>query len=249
MTVNIQTFPEAWYDLIVSNKFVLRSINQSAGRPWGGAGTAVSNRPHTQLWTEQITFGPLRDPILQDIDALIARAKGRSGLIRMSNVMRLLPWHDRDLIENNGYTTSTFSDGATFSDGSKFINGLLPPEIQVEESAVRGAGYLVLSGFPASMANVLRRGDLLQIKPGGVAGTVPHLYKATFGGDADSSGRIGIEIEPRLRQGVNASDTVSLRFPDTLFRFVDDNQGDIDGSPGKFGNLGFSLVEALDMVP
>lgn len=255
MTLNVQTFPPEWYQFIVTQKYPLRSINQAAGRPWGGTGTAISSRPHTQSWTTDVSFAPLADhmapelgPVLQDVGAFIKRARGRSGLIRMSWALRTLPWHDRDLLARHAYTSAAFSDGSTFTDGGIFINGMLPPEVQIEEAAVRGANYLVLSGFPPNTANVLRRDDFLEIKPGGVPADFPHLYAAAFGGDSDSEGRIGIEIEPRLRQGVNAGDTVSLRFASTVFHLADDNQGDIEAS-GVTASVGFSLVEALDMVP
>ena len=252
MTLNIQTFPAEWYQFVVGQKFNSRSVNQAAGRPWGGAGAAISSRPHTQLWVNEVTMAPLADhmapeigPVLQDVGAFIQRAKGRAGLIRMSWGTRLMPWHDRALVASR----VGFSDGSSFSDGSLFINGMLPPAVHVEESANRGRDYLVLGGFPASTPNVLRRGDLLEIKPGGVAAPFPHLYAAMFGGDSDSQGRIGIEINIPLRQGVNANDTMSLRNASTLFRLTGDEQGDVEGTGGGMGNVGFSLIEALDLVP
>lgn len=252
MTLNSQTFPVEWYQFIVGQKFNPRSNNQAAGRPWGGAGSAISNRPHTQMWINEVSMAPLADhmapelgPVLQDVGAFIQRAKGRSGLIRMSWGTRLMPWHDRALVASR----VGFSDGSTFSDGSLFINGMLPPNVHVEESGLRGANYLVLGGFPANTPNVLRRGDLLEIKPGGVAAPFPHLYSAMFGGDSDSQGRIGIEINIPLRQGVNANDTGSLRYASTLFHLADDTQGDVEGTGGEMGNIGFSLIEALDLIP
>lgn len=256
MTLNVQTWPTEWYQYVVSNAFVLRSMNQRAGRPWGGAGAAVSARPHTQIWTERVTLAPMRDPLLQDIDAFIADAKGSSGLIRMSNTLRLAPWADRKLAGGewppgalSNATTSRFSDGSGFDDGSGFANGFGPSAVQIYQAAARGANYIVLSGFPASTANVLRRGDLVEVKPGGVAAEFPHLYKAMLGGNSDASGRVGIRIESPLRASVNAGDTASLRYASTLFRFSDDNQGDVEGSDGGQGAIGFSLIEALDLVP
>jgi hypothetical protein len=99
------------------------------------------------------------------------------------------------------------------------------------------------------VSSALRAGDLLQIKPNGIPGTVPHLYKVMVGGDTNSSGEIGVQIEPGLRQGVAAGDVVSLRNPSTLFRLVDDGQGDIQVGGAGMGSTGLSFVEALDLVP
>lgn len=256
MTLTIQTFPVEMYQKIVTQSFPLRSMNQSATRPWGGAGPAISSRPQTQAFVSSVTMAPMRDPELQDLDALITRARGRSGAIRISHALRLAPWYDRNLAggewpptSRSTAITSEFSDGSSYSDGSGFLNGFLPPNVQVYQDAARGANYIVLSGFPASTVNVLRRGDLLEIKPGGISAPFPHLYKAMYGGNSDASGRIGIEIEPRLRVALDAGDTVSLRYPSGLFRLADDNQGESEASDGGIGTIGFSLVEALDLVP
>ncbi len=171
--------------------------------------------------------------------------RGRSGVVRVGNGLRLAPWHDRGLTP----TVSAWSDGSTFADGSGFANGYLPPEVYLVNAAAKGARYIVLGGLPASIASCLRRGDLLQIKPNGVPGTVPHLYQAMYGGDTDSSGRIGLAIEPGLRQGVNAGDVVGLRYASTLFRMADDSQFDTDGTGAQMGTVGGSLVEALDLIP
>lgn len=248
----IYDFPSEWYPFIASQSFKLQSLNQVANRPWSGAGQAVSSRPHTQLFTNTIAFAPLADhmapelgPVLQDVDAFFTRLRGRSGLVRMPHITRLRTWHDRNLIA----TKSRFSDGSTFSDGTEFVDGELPPEVQVYSGALKGADYIVLSGFPASLENALRRGDYLEIKPNGVRASFPHLYKAMFGGNTDASGRIGIQIEPRLRQGVNAGDTVSLRAASTIFRMTDDSQFDFQDSGAGQANGGGSLIEALDLVP
>lgn len=248
MTVTVYDFPREWYDnaagAIVTQKFNLRSINQVASRPWSGAGNAI-NGPHTQLWLTDVTFSSMRDPLLQDVDAFFSQLRGRAGVVRMSNALRLAPWYDRNIASS----VATWSDGSRFTDGSGFANGHLPPEVFVYAAAARGTRYLTLGGFPVSTANVLRRGDLLQVKPNGIAGSVPMLFKAMFGGDSDSSGRVGVAIEPGLRIGVAAGDQVSLRYPSTLFRLTDDSQFDFEGTGGGIGAGGGSLVEALDLVP
>lgn len=238
-------FPREWYNrIITSQKFVLRSISQSANTSWNGTAGKPSG-PHTQIWTAEVSLMQMQDPLLQDVDALITKLRGRANVLRFSNSLRWAPWYDRNLVA----TTATFTDSSTFTDGTGFASGYLPPEVYLVNAAERGARYLTLGGLPVSTVNAFRNGDLLQVKPNGVPGTVPHLYKITTGGNTDASGHIGVTIEPKLRQGVAAGDVVSLRYPDTLFRLADDNQGDMDVSGGGFGTGGFSLIEALDLVP
>lgn len=250
MTVTVYDFPTEWYDLLVRQKFNLRSINQAAPTTWNGTSAAISG-PHTQLWISEMTFAPLADhmrpdlgPVLQDIGAFFARLRGRSGVLRMSHMKRLRPWFDRSLIA----ATSRFTDGSSFTDGSGFASGYLPPEVFLASAATAGARYIVLGGFPVSTSNVLRRGDLLQIKPNGIPGTVPHLYVPMFGGGSNSAGQVGVAIEPGLRQGVAAGDVVELRNAASLFRLADDSQFDIEDS-GAESTCGGSLVEALDLIP
>lgn len=242
--MTVLEFPRDFYDKVIGQKFTLRSMSQAAALPWSGAGASISG-PHTQLWLSEVTMAPMRDPDLQDMDALLTSLKGRSNVLRMSNALRLAPWYDRNITP----TVSTWSDGSLFTEGTGFANGYLPPDVYVHSAAVRGANYIVLGGFPASTSAVIRRGDLLQIKPNGIAGTVPHLYKAAHSNSSDASGLVGIEISPRLRAGIAAGDQVGLRYPSTLFRLIDDGQGDIEVADGGIGNFGFSLVEALDLVP
>lgn len=243
MTVSIYTFAPEWYEYIVKQKYPLRSMSQAANRPWGG-GQSISG-PHTQLFLCDVTFAPMRDPVLQDLDAFFTRARGRANVIRIAHAMRLAPWYDRNLTP----TRANWSDNSTFSDGSGFVSGYLPPEVYVETAAARGSNFIVLGGFPASISNVIRKGDPFEIKPNGVPAAFPHRYKAMFNCSSDASGRVGIEIEPKLRAGVAAGDTVGLRYASSVFRMTGDDQFEIDDEGAGIGNFGGSLVEALDLVP
>lgn len=240
-------FPRELYTrIITSQKYKLRSVNQSAGTNWNGTGGKPSG-PHTQFWTADVSLGQMEDPILQDVEAILTKLKGRANVLRFAYSNRWAPYRDRSRVAGR----VNFSDGTSFTDGTGFVNGLLPPEVFLVNAAAAGSRYLTLACGSSALGvpNAFRAGDLLQIKPGGIAGTVPHLYQATLGGDTDASGNIGLTIEPKLRQGVAAGDTVSLRYPDTLFRLADDNQGEIDVGGGGFGTCGFQLIEALDLVP
>jgi len=241
--MTVYDFPQAWYPLIVTLQYRVRSMSQVAARPWIG-GRSVSG-PHAQPWLADMTIVAERDPLRQDVDAFFTRLRGQSGLLRISDPTRLAPWYDRNI----NPTVQAWSDGALFTDGTGFASGFLPPDVYVDTAASRGANYIVLGGFPSSTASVIRRGDLMQVKPDGVAGTCPHLYAAMAGCDSDASGRAGIEISPRLRAGVAAGDQVSLRYAATIFRMTDDTQFEMNTDNGGAGNLGGSLVEALDLVP
>ncbi|MGJ5032361.1 hypothetical protein ACQR1I_36370 [Bradyrhizobium sp. HKCCYLS2038] len=244
MTANIYDFPVEWYSLLTTQKMPLRSLNQAAATTWNGAGQGIIG-PHTQLWTTDISFRPMYDPLQQDVDAWVSRLRGRANVARIGHALRQRPWYDRA----SKATSATFSDGTRFTDGSGFDSGLLPPEVYIAVAAAKGTRYLTLGGFPVSTANVMRAGDLLQIKPNGVPGAIPHLYKVMYGGSSNASGMIGLEIEPMLRTSIAVGDTVGLRNPTTLFRLVDDTQGDVETSGGGIGSLGLSFVEALDLVP
>jgi hypothetical protein len=239
-------FPIEWYDYIVGGKFRLRSASLFSNRPWAGGQNVT--KPHTKAWLTDITLRPARDPLLQDFKAFFSSLDGRSGILRLSDATRFMPWADRQLLLSQN-APSYFSDGSRFTDGSGFANGFLPPNVFVNSAAALGSNYLVLAGFPASTQNVLRNGDLLEIKPNGMPASFPHLYEVQTPSDSDSQGRVGIYLTWQLHADVAASDTVSLRFPSTLFRMTTDDQFEFEDSGSGIGSGGGSLFEALDLVP
>lgn len=242
MTAVVYEFPREWYAFSkVSYRPVSRS--QTAARPWIGGKSVYG--PHAQFWAGEFVMTQQEDPELQKIAAFFARLDGQAGLLRISDVSRLKPWHDRNLAAG----AEAFSDSTLFTDGTGFEDGHLPPDLYVVEAARRGDNFVVLGGLPASTAACFIGGDRFQIKPNGIAGSIPHLYEMMVGGASDADGRIGVEIRPRLRTDIAAGDQVSLRYPSTVFRLIDDNQGAMEITPGMVGNIGFSLIEALDLVP
>lgn len=241
MTATVYEFPQQWY-AFGQSRFRLQSRSQSAARPWIGGKSVYG--PHAQLWVCELSMTPQEDPERQEIAAFFSRLDGQAGIVRISDVSRLRPWYDRNLAA----TSERFSDNSIFTDGTAFEAGYLPPDVYVYAAADRGDNYIQLAGFPASVANAMRRGDIFQIKPNGIPGTVPHLYEAQFTSATDASGRVGLEIRPRLRAGVAAGDQVSLRYPSTVFRLVDDDQGAFTITPPVRGDMGFALIEALDLA-
>ncbi len=238
----VYEFPREWMTFSRS-VFRLVSRSQSAQRPWIG-GKSIRG-PHAQAWVCQVTMTQQEDPLRQKIAAFFSRLDGQAGLLRMTDVTQQEPWYDRNLAA----TTETYSDGTRFSDGTGYVSNHLPPNLYVVEAANRGDNFVVLGGLPASTADVFIRGDRFEHKPNGIADGVPRLYEMMVGGSSDSSGQIGVEIRPRLRTGIAAGDQISLRWPSSVFRLVDDDQAAMEITPPVVGNTGFSLVEALDQVP
>lgn len=242
MTVAVYDFPSEWYSFsrVI---YRLRAASQSSNRPWTGGSNI--HGPHVQFWVAQLTMSPQEDPIRQEIDAFFARIEGRAGLLRIADASRLRPWYDRNIVA----TVEAFSDGTRFTDSTGFASGYLPPSLYVSAAADKGDNYLVLAGLPASTSQVMRRGDLLQVNPDGEATSCPNLYQVVQGGSSDAAGKIGVEVRPRLRMDFAPGDPVQLRYAGSVFRLIDDDQAAIEITPPVVGNLGFSLMEALDQVP
>lgn len=242
MTVPVHDFPVGWYSF-ARITYRLRAASQSSNRPWSGGQNIYG--PHAQFWVAQLVMTEQEDPVRQEIEGFFARLEGRAGLLRIADASRLRPWYDRNLAA----TSEAFTDGTGFTDGTAFASGYLPPSVNVAAAAAKGANYAVLGGFPASTANVLRRGDLMQINPGGQTTSCPNLYQVVQGGSTDAEGKIGVEVRPPFRMALAPGDQAQLRHPGSVFRLSDDDQATMEVTPPVVGNLGFSLVEALDQVP
>lgn len=230
-----------WYQFTRS-KFYLQSRSQTAVRPWLGGKSVFG--PHAQLWICEVTMTIQLDPQRRDIGAFFSRLDGQAGLIRMGDVARHQTWFDRVIT----LSMANWQDGTGFSDGSAWGAGSLPATVSILTAGNRGDSSITLAGFPVSTNNVLRAGDLLELLPGGIRTACPHLYEVVVGGNSNASGQIGVEIRPRLRTNITASDSVSLRNASSVFRLLDDDQGAQEVSVPIISNLGFSLVEALDQV-
>lgn len=239
----VYDFPQDWYKFS-SATFRIKSRSQVANRTWIGGNNVKG--PHAQGWVTQLTLSTLKDPLRQDVAAFFSRLDGQAGLLRIADPTRLRPWYDRNIIQ----AVQGFTDGSRFTDGSGFTSSFLPAFCYVIAAANKGDNYIQLGGLPASTASVFRRGDMMQVKPNGVATVVPNLYEAQIGGGTDASGQIGLEVRPRLRQNFTPGDQVSLRYPASVFRCIDDDQGVIQmTAPGDIGSGAFSLIEALDQIP
>lgn len=244
MTTTIYDFPNEWYDWMASPlKYRLLSINQSSARIASGAQSIKG--PHAQLLQASGTFRPLYEAEWQSVDAFFARLRGRANAVRFAHPNKLTPLYNRTITP----TITYFSDGTRFSDDTGFANGLLPPTVYVATAAVKGDRYIVLKGFPASTADIISRGDPLEIVPNGVPATFPHRYEAMYGGSSNSSGEVGFAIEPGLHASVAVGDPVKLDNAASVFRLTSDDAVDPEFVGGRYANISFSLVEAVDLVP
>lgn len=178
------------------------------------------------------------------MSAFMSRLNGQSGLIRIGHGARVQGQYNVEAV----VTREEFSDDTLFSDGTGFLSGTLPSTVIVAEAAARGATSLVVGGLPASLSSVLRRGDLLEIRPGGVAASYPHLYEVMVDGSTDGDGETGVEIRPPLRRSVASGDQIVLSYPTSVFRLMDDDQGSVEVDAARIAGMGFSLIEAVDLV-
>lgn len=239
MTTQICEWPIEWLRTTQST-FSLRSFNQFSTSPWSQRRSVYG--PHAQVWTYDIVMAPQTRVLWQKMAALITSLDGQAGLVRIADVQRLVPQYDRAVVASS----AAFSDATLFTDGTGWESGLLPPTVHLTAAADRGADFVVIGGLPVSTAAVLRRGDLFEIRPNGIAGTVPHLYMATIDGPTNAAGATGVKIRPRLRAGVAAGDMVVLRNPMGLFRLADEDQGALEVDIAGLGNFGLKLFEAIN---
>lgn len=243
MTTPVYDFPQDWYQF-ASATFRLQARSLVAARVYL-PGKNVKG-PYAHAWVANFTLSSQVDPVRQQMAAFFSRLGGQAGLLRIADPSRLRPWYDRSIINAQ---ESTWTDGSKWSDGSFWTSSFLPPNVYVAQAASKGDNTIVLGGFPDSTAGVLTRGDLLQVCPNGIPGSCPNLYETMVGGASNGSGQIGVEVRPALRMNLAVGDLVSLRYPSTVFRMVDDDQGVLEVTPPVVGNGGFQLIEALDQVP
>lgn len=236
---NVYTFPKEWYNF-TTQTFPLRPRSQASSRPWAGGNSIYG--PHAQVWMPQFS-GIVKDKFLwQQVSAFFSRLGGQAGLLRMSHCLRLRPQYNREAV---GQAVG-FSDGSHFTDGSGFLSGLLPPTAFVSVAAARGDINVQIGGLPVSISSALRRGDLIEFRPNGIADNVPRLHEVMVPGSTNTSGQTGVEIRPPLRTGLAAGDMAVLEMASSVFHLVDDQQGDVTMTVASQGTFGFSLIEAIE---
>lgn len=237
--MNVYEWPQEWYRFTTTS-FPLRAKSQLSSRPWTGGASIYG--PHVQFWNPSFAATVTDKFLWQKVAAFISRLGGQAGLLRIGHAIRLRPQYNRELQA----ASQTWSDGATFTDGSGFASGLLPPTAFVLQAAARGAIAVQIGGLPASIARALRRGDLIEFRPNGIADTVPRLHEVMVDGSTDVDGQTGVEIRPPLRSSLAAGDMVVLEKPTSVFHLIDDQQADVEMTVPNHGTFGFSLIEAIE---
>lgn len=240
MTVTIWEWPDDWYQYIVSSSFNLKKISLAAPHRWTGS-VSVSG-PIAHAWTAKLTLAPmLWDTQGQAVAAFFDRLDGQAGYLRIGDAMRRVPLRDRLLTASS----EAWSDSTYFSDSSGWVSGLLSPTVYVASAATKGATTLVIAGLPVSTASVLRPGDLIELRPSGIATDTPNLYTVIRDAPTDASGATGLEIRPPLRQSFMAGDMVVLTNPTSVFMLADDDQGASEITGSQISSTGFSLIEKI----
>jgi hypothetical protein len=235
----IYEWPHGWYGFI-SSTFRLQARSQVTPRTWIGGKSVYG--PHAQLWVAQVALPRQRwNENGQAIAAFFSRLDGQAGLLRIGHYQRLKPQLNRAIAAGS----DTWNDGTFFNDGTGFASGNVPDLCTIAADATRGADTVSITGLQASASRVLRRGDLFEIQPGGVASDSPNLYEVQADAATDSGGSTTVEIRPRLRQDIASGDGVLFSYPTSVFRCVDDDQGVAETDHPNLASIGFSLVEAI----
>lgn len=194
------------------------------------------------VWVAKMTLVPQEwDENGQEIAGFFSSVSGQSGMIRISDPVRRMTIRDYAAQQ----ITEPWSDTTLFDDGTGFASGMLPDFVQLYADASKGDSSIILKGLPSSETKVFRRGDLIELRPNGIASETPNLYEVQANASTDASGKVRINILPPLRQGFVAGDMAVLRNASSVFRLIDDEQGIASMSLPRLADIGFNLVEAI----
>lgn len=199
--------------------------------------------PVVARFRADLEFAPMVEERWREWEGLIADFEGLSGRIRTYDPVRREPYYNQIVTT----TTENWDDDTTWDDGTGWESGKLPSSVALDAAANRGDKDIQLafpSGFE-SLSAVLRRGDLLEIRPNGVPVNHGHLYVVRRTANTDASGKTGVQIAPGLRTAAAAGDQVVLEDATTVFRLESDEEGAIQVDTALHGRLGLSLVEVL----
>lgn len=193
----------------------------------------------------KMTMPDLEEDRWREHDGLLARLRGIDGTIRLWDAARPEPRYNALVARSK----ASWDDGTYFSDGSGWESGPLPPYVVVDQRAARGSNSLMLRGFQASLAAVLRPGDLFEARPNGLPSEHSHLYLVTRTSNTNADGKTRVHFEPGLRKSLCAGDQIVLgggaERPMGIFRLASDDEGLIDVRAPIIGSLGLSFIEVL----
>ncbi|MFN3746707.1 MAG: hypothetical protein ACK4TL_18550 [Hyphomicrobiaceae bacterium] len=237
--MQVFTWPAAWLQFI-SSEFQLRTF---AMRAQATLSPRRNARLAYQIWTVQASYKSARGPSAwAPKGAFFARMDGEAGLLRMSDPLRCQPSLNRRL----KLPQEPWSDNTLFSDNTGWLNaGLVPPTAEIAAPAAMGDVDLVIKGLPAHTADVLAPGDLIEVRPNGIATVTGNLYEVVRGSASNSAGVAGVEVRPRLRQGFAAGDMAVLQYAQCVFRLADMDAGRIFREAAR-GTFAFAAQEHVD---
>lgn len=242
--VQIYTWPREWHKFI-SSQFNLRTV---AMRSEGPLTPRRNARFVYQVWTVQVASKSEVGPsVWAPKEAFFARLDGEVGKFRFSDTLRCQPAYNR---RRNKFPQEPWSDNTLWSDGTGWLNaGYIPPSGELDAPALADSNHLVIRGLPPGIErDALQPGDLLEIRPNGIATETSNLYEVVRGSGTDVAdgsspgGRAGVEIRPRLRQNFAAGDLVVLHHPQGVFQLTDPDQGQMFRD-ANLGSFAFTAME------
>ena len=238
MTVEILDWPENLSSVTArSFRLVSRSL-QSTSLLSSEVRTAG---PTAQRFVAALSFPPRNQVEWRQADGLLTSLRGMSGFLRLGDPAKSEPLFNSLVAE----TTETWDDATTWDDGAGWASGKLPAFVAAKAAASRGERSMVLQSLPVSTTAVLRPGDLFEVRPNGVPAQHGHMYLVTRQANTDANGETRVTFEPGLRTGVAPGDMIVLTEPKSVFRLIDDEQGEIEVDNTYIGHMGLSLVEVL----
>lgn len=205
----------------------------------------ISGGLMVQRFEAGLTLPPQSSEQWRDLDGLIVALRGSSGKIRLWDHQRKEPFYNSTVAASG----ATWDDGSTFDDGSLWQSGKLPPLVVAGENRSRGEANLLMTGFPASLSGVLRRGDLFEVRPNGIPAEHAHLYQVTRWANSNASGQTRVSFEPGLRRGLRFGDQIVIGgggiYPMSVFRLASDDEGSIEVNEAGHGAVGLRFTEVL----
>jgi hypothetical protein len=224
-------------------EFTLIARSLTSGSPFSGSRLVTG--PIYHQWMAKMVWNNLRSDKMDRIEAILARADGQSGAIRIFHPAKRVPrgvaagvnlsnWNPSTGASNVGQG-SPWSDSTMFSDGFGWSEGSI--FAAAGAAAKAGADTILIGGLTPSQALGIASGDLLEI--GG------YLYRATFDAPSDAQGFARVPIRPRLRYDIVSGDQIRLKDATSPFMFAEDQAGVEYHSRGLSGSFGATLMEIV----
>jgi hypothetical protein len=234
---------------VVQSTFNLSSSAIESTSPF--TGQSVPYGPMVQVFVADLKPPPAPGPAQaregqaswREWQGFITRIRGTSGRLRITDYFRMRPAYDM----LHAATAAQWADGEIWMNGEPWTVGALPPYVTFDQAAAAGDDNFVLRGLPANTEAVLAPADLIEGRPNGIPTDTGNLYEVVHISRTNADGKARVYVQPPLRQGFAAGDMAVLRYPTSVFRLADKDQGIVTRGMGNIGNLGLRLIEDVDM--